>query len=158
MMAGDERLEGRRQPSEIINWKYPMTINALSVATPRYLLLGSDGPVGPDVIQLKPDTDSFAVFGFSSKERYDRFCAATELALRPYPLMRGHLRKPPEFTGKRITLICVDSSGPVEAEFQATTADSLVLAMETGSDQVPINFHLIARQQDGAYTLQPVEL
>jgi hypothetical protein len=135
-----------------------MTSNALTVAKPRYLLLGSDGPVGPEVIRSTTDTGSSAVFGFSSKEHYDRFCTATELPLRPYPLLKGHLRKSPEFTGERITLICVDPGGPVEAEFQATSAESLLLAIETGSDQVPIQFHLIGSPQGSAYTLQTVDL
>lgn len=133
-----------------------MTSNTSTVAKPRYLLLGSDGPVGPELIRLTTDTDSSAVFGFSSKEHYDRFCAATELALRPYPLMKGHLRRPPEYTGDRITVICVDPGGPVEVEFQATSAESLLLAIETGSDEVPIQFHLIGSPQGSAYTLQAV--
>jgi hypothetical protein len=134
-----------------------MTSIRSSVATPRYLLLGSDGPVGPDVTEFTSDTGSLAVFGFSSKEYYDRFCAASELTLRPYPLMKGHLKKSPEFTGKRITLICVDPGGPADVEFQATAAESLLLAIETGSDQVAVDFHLIGGQQGVAYALKAVE-
>lgn len=124
-----------------------------TASTPHYLLLGSDGPVGPYVMQSEPDADSFAVYGFSSKTHYDRFCAASGLALRPYPLLKGHLRKATDSTGKRITLISVDPDGPEDSDLRATTSESLAQSLESSSDQVPVEFHLTARHRGGAYEI-----
>lgn len=133
-----------------------MATNALSVATPRYLLLGDEGPIGPDVIQSQTDTVSSAVYGFSSKARYDLFCTASEQALRPYPLLKGHLRKPPDFTGKRITMISCDPDGPEDSDLRSTTAESLLHSLESSSDQVPVEFHLTASHRGAAYKIHAV--
>lgn len=127
-----------------------------TASTPRYLLLGSDGPIGPDVMQPEPDADSIAVYGFSSKARYDVFCTASEQALRPYPLLKGHLRKPPDFTGKQITVISCDPDGPEDSDLRSTTAESLVHSLESSSDQVPVEFHLTASHRGAAYEIHAV--
>lgn len=134
-----------------------MAINTLSISTPRYLLMGSDGPIGPAVIQPESNTRSSVVFGFSSKEKYDLFCATSQVALRPYPLLKGHLNNQTDSTGKQITLVCVDPVGSAEAGYQATTAESLVEALRTSSEQVTVDFHLIANNQGSAYQLRAIE-
>ena len=126
----------------------------ITVATPHYLLLDSDGPIGPAIMQSTSDVESFVVYGFSSRPRYDRFCAARHTALRPYPLLKGHLIKPSNFTGKRITLIAIDPDGPEGFDVRATSAESLVHSLQAGSDQVPVEFHLIASDQGSTYQIQ----
>lgn len=133
-----------------------MTAHSSSIATPHYLLLGDEGPIGPEVEQSDSVTASSAVYGFSSKAHYDRFCAASDLALRPYPLLKGHLRKLGNFTGSRITLIAIDPSGPDELELQTATAESVAQMLETGGEQVPIESHLIASDDGGVYQLRAV--
>ncbi len=127
-----------------------------TVATPHYLLLGSNGPVGPDIMQSAPAADQFVVYGFSSRQQYDRFTVAGHAVLRPYPLLNGHLTKPSDYTGNRITLIAIDADGPEELEVRATSAESLVQALASGIDQVAVEFHLVASHRGGVYQILAV--
>ena len=67
-------------------------MTALLVKTPSYVLLDGKHPLGPNLLRPNDGPEAVAFYGFSDKPPYDRFCANCELALRPYPLVKGDLK------------------------------------------------------------------
>ena len=69
-----------------------MSTNSVVGGTPYYVLMEGFHRVGPKVVQLHAAVECSPVYGFSSKGSYDKFCTNSELALKPYPLVKGYLR------------------------------------------------------------------
>jgi len=57
-----------------------------------YVLMDGKRRFGPEVVPLAAGTECLAVYGFSDKNRFDKFCAKSQLALVPYPLTQFYLR------------------------------------------------------------------
>ncbi|NQV22927.1 MAG: hypothetical protein HQ518_01045 [Rhodopirellula sp.] len=118
-----------------------MSLTTLTAATPHYLLLGNDGPIGPVLAPSGSEAFDTVLYGFSSKIYFDRFCAASDQTLRPYPLMKGHLNKPMESTGHRITHVVINADGPAETELHTATTEIVAHALENQLEQVPVEIH-----------------
>lgn len=123
-----------------------MPENTNIVSTPRYLLLGDAGPIGPNVTRADSRERCATVYGFSSKMYYDRFCVAGNQTLRPYPLLPGHLAKQAKSDNPAIVLVVVDAKSPTEVELQAVTSAALLEALQNRIDHLPMKIKL--RQND----------
>ena len=87
-------------------------MTALLVKTPSYVLLDGKHPLGPNLLRPNDGPEAVAFYGFSDKLAYDRFCANCELALRPYPLVKGDLKNLIARSGDSVCLVVVDAEGP----------------------------------------------
>lgn len=121
--------------------------------TPHYLLLGDTGPIGPNVVRADSEENCSTVYGFSSKTYYDRFCAAVNETLRPYPLLPGHLANEAKPDIPSIALVVVDAGSSNEAELRAVSAETLLNAFQNRLEAVPTEIHLIQNAAATEYQL-----
>lgn len=124
-----------------------MAPNAVTAATPRYLLLDAGVRLGPPVLQPKSGSECTATFGFSSKEYFDRFCKNTESALTPYPLVKVFLRNEANSAAPTRRVMVLDAIGPNEQQFDATTIKAVLNAHENEAPRVTTT-HCLTRDPD----------
>jgi hypothetical protein len=125
-----------------------------SMNTPSYVLLDGTRRLGPMLLPADSESESRAIYGFSDKPPYDLFCANTELALTPYPLVKGYLRNQIADSDHGIQLVVVDAAGPDDAELFAATMKSVLEAQEQKAERVPISFRLILDQASRGYRIE----
>ena len=123
-----------------------MTMNEVVVCTPRYVLLDGDRRLGPKVIPLDSGVECSIIYGFSDKGPYDRFCGNSDLALRPYPLVEGHLRNQVGDSGSDLKLIVLDADGPRDRCLHAATMEAVLQAQENRLAQLPAAYELVLDQ------------
>jgi hypothetical protein len=128
-----------------------MPENAKIAPTPHFLLMSDSGPVSPVVTRAESGEECLTVYGFSSKTFYDRFCAAGDPTLRPYPLLPGHLTNKAKPDAPVIALVAVNASSPTDANLQAITADTLLDALQSRLEHVPLEVNLLQNDEGNAY-------
>ncbi len=129
-------------------------MNALQVETPNYVLLDHTQRIGPELLALDSGQDCIAVYGFSDKQPYDAFCEHSELALTPYPLVKGYLRNRLEVAGDTILVVVIDAAGPDEPTLVASTMQLVLEAQEKDSPQVAVSYRLSKDAQSLAYRVE----
>jgi hypothetical protein len=129
-------------------------MSVLLVETPNYVLLERTQRIGPELLALDSGQDCIAVYGFSDKQPYDAFCENSELALTPYPLVKGYLRNRLEVAEDTILLIAIDAAGPDEPILNAATMQLVLEAHETQSSQVSVSYRLTKDEQTPAYCVE----
>lgn len=129
-------------------------MTSLLVNTPCYVLLDGKQRLGPKLLPLHAGTEVVAIYGFSDKPPYDLFCANSQLALTPYPLVKGYLKNQITDSGDAIRLVVVDAAGPNEAQLDAATMKSVLEAQEQKADHVAVSFHLMLDQGSHAYRIE----
>jgi hypothetical protein len=129
-------------------------MSVLLVETPNYVLLERTQRIGPELLALDSGQDCIAVYGFSDKQPYDEFCENSELALTPYPLVKGYLRNQLEEAGDTLLLVVVDAAGPDESHLNAATMQSILKAQENHSSQVTVSHRLTRDEQSQAYRVE----
>ena len=129
-------------------------MTTLLVNTPCYVLLDGKQRLGPKLLPPHSGPEGVAVYGFSDKPPYDLFCANCELALTPYPLVKGYLKNQITDSGDAVQLIVVDAAGPNEFQLNAATMNSVLEALEQKSDRVTISFRLILDKGSQAYRVE----
>ena len=130
------------------------TMNEVVVCTPRYFLLDGDRRLGPKVIPLDSGVECSVMYGFSDKGPYDRFCENSDLALRPYPLVEGHLRNQVGESGSNLRLIVLDADGPHDRCLHAATTAAVLEAQENRAAGVNTGYRLILDPKADAYRVE----
>ncbi len=129
-------------------------MNALQVETPNYVLLDRTQRIGPELLALDSGQDCIAVYGFSDKQPYDAFCEHSELALTPYPLVKGYLRNRLEVAGDTILIIAIDAASPDEPILNASTMQLVLDAQEKQSPQVSVSYRLTKDERSPGYRVE----
>jgi hypothetical protein len=129
-------------------------MTALLVNTPCYVLLDGKQRLGPQLLRPHAGPEGVAIYGFSDKPPYDLFCANSELALTPYPLVKGYLKNQIADSGDAIRLVVVDAAGPNETQLNAATMESVLEAQEQKAARVTISFHLMLDRGSQAYRVE----
>jgi len=128
-----------------------MPTNVDVVDTPFYVLLEGSHRIGPHVVGS--ESESF-IYGFSDNGPYNKFCANSELSLKPYPLVKGYLRNQ---VGVACTkFIVIDAEGPRQTSLRAATVKAVLEAQESRSLQVPTACCLIFDKEANVYR-KPLE-
>lgn len=104
------------------------------VPTPRYVLLDGDKPVGTFLVSEPNEVAEKTIFGFSDKPQYDAFRANSELAYKPYPLVKGFLRGQMEQKEDAVALVAIDASGPKDESFQVCSVEQTLRAYESNAN------------------------
>ena len=107
-----------------------MPTTAAFVHTPYYVLMEGKRRLGPKVEPLPSGAECLAVYGFSDKACFDKFCANSQLALVPYPLTKFYLQDQTNFPGNNLNLVVVDAAGPHDPCIRAGTMEAVLRSQE----------------------------
>lgn len=129
-------------------------MNVPQIDTPNYVLLSDKQRIGPQLLTANSGQECFAIYGFSDKLPYDAFCKNSDLALMPYPLVKGYLQNQLESAGDTILIIAIDAAGPDAAELSASTMQAVLEAHKNQSDQVAVSYRLIKGETSAAYRVE----
>jgi hypothetical protein len=124
---------------------------ATFVDTPYYVLMDGKRRFGPELVPIPSGTACTAVYGFSNKECYDKFCANGQLALIPYPLTKFYLRNQPDQPGDALDLVVIDAIGPREPCLHAATMEAVLQGQEDRRPHVTGAYELTFDQKAAAY-------
>jgi hypothetical protein len=127
---------------------------AVLADTPCYVLLEANCRIGPDVLPMLSGLECLSIYGFSDKEPYDKFCANSQLALTPYPLVKGYLQTQAEIRDKRLKLVVLDPVGPREALLDAATMEAVLVAQQNRTPQVTVTHQLSFDREANAYRVE----
>jgi len=133
-----------------------MPMIAVAARTPYYVLLDQNRRIGPNVIPTGGGIECFPIYGFSDKPPYDRFCLNSQVALTPYPLVKGYLRNQARATDDGLKLVVIDAAGPREPDLQAATMEAVLEAQEKQSTHVTATYRLTLDQEAEAYWIESV--
>ena len=122
-------------------------MSTVVIDTPYYVLMNDQRRIGPSVVQ----PEWLPIYGFSDKEFYDKFCLNSELALTPYPLVKGYLREQIDVSGDGVNLVVVDATGPGTPYLRAATMAAVLVAHENRSIHLNATHRLKFDQRAHAY-------
>ena len=128
-----------------------MPTTATFVDTPFYVLMDGKRRFGPEVAPLPSGTTCLAVYGFSDKGHYDKFCTKSQVALTPYPLTKFYLHEQSDGPDGGLNLVVVDAAGPDEPCLQAGTMEAVLQGQADRTPHVPAAYHLTLVPEDAAY-------
>ena len=128
-----------------------MTIKQPVVRTPHYVLMDGSRRLGPQVIPLDLGANCSIIYGFSDKGPYDRFCGNSDMALTPYPLVKGYLRNQVGDSGGDLNLVVLDADGPRERCLHAATMEAVLEAQESLTIHVTAAHRLTFDKDAAAY-------
>ena len=131
-----------------------MHISTVAASTPNYVLIDGDLRIGPKIVPLDVGTECVAIYGFSSKGPYDRFCSNSQRALKPYPLVTGYLRNEMDAPGNGLKLVVIDANGPGEPYVQAATIEAVFEAKESRAAHVTAAYRLTFDEEANAYRVE----
>lgn len=131
-----------------------MSLNELLVNTPCDVLLDDEQRLGPKLLAQPGGPQYEAIYGFSSKESYDVFCANSDHPLIPYPLVKGYLKNQIADSGDTVQLVVVDAAGPQETQVHVATMNSVLEAVEQNANQVTLSFRLKLDRKSQAYCVE----
>jgi hypothetical protein len=127
---------------------------AVVAVTPYYVLLEGKCRIGPNALPLLSGIECSPIYGFSDKGPYDKFCANSQLALTPYPLVKGYLQCQTESPGEGLKLIVIDAAGPGDPLLYAATMEAVLEAQENRTTLVTVTHHLTFDQEADAYRVE----
>jgi hypothetical protein len=90
------------------------------------------------------------IYGFSDKVPYDKFCAKSQQALKPYPLVNVYLRNQIEAPDS-LKLVVIDAAGPSEPYLHAATIEAVLEAHESRAAHVIATYRLTFDEEANAY-------
>ena len=128
-----------------------MPISAVVADTPNYVLIDGNLRIGPKVVPLDAGRGCSAIYGFSDKGPYDKFCANSQVALKPYPLVKGYLRNQIDAQGDSLKLVVIDATGPRGPYLQAATMEAVLEAQESRAAHVTAAYRLTFDDEAYAY-------
>ena len=123
------------------------------ISTPNYVLIEGKHRIGPHVEALESGLECLTIYGFSDKGPYDRFLAKSELALTPYPLVKGYLRNQMEEPGERLRLVVVDAESPRQRCLSAATFKDVLEAQERSAQMVIATYRAVFNDRANAYRI-----
>lgn len=127
-----------------------MPTSTVAPSTPNYVLIDGNLRIGPKVVPLDA-RECLAIYGFSDKEPYDQFCAHSQRALKPYPLVKGYLRNQVEAQSDGLKLVVLDAAGPSEPYLDAATMEAALEAQESRAAHLTAAYRLTFDEEAGAY-------
>jgi hypothetical protein len=127
---------------------------ALTMGTPRYVLLRERERLEPKLLALTHAPTYSAIFGFSDKPAYDRFCQNCSVAVTPYPLVQRYLRERCDEVDATVKLVVIDAVGPSEMVLHATTMDCVLAALESKAASLTPSFSLRFDSEFQAYRVE----
>ena len=133
-----------------------MPMIAVLGATPYYVLMDGKRRIGPIVVRLQTGAECSPIYGFSDKNLYDKFCMNSQLALTPYPLVKGYLRTRASALDDGLELVVFDAPGPRESYLHAATMEAVLEAHENRKSHVTGAYRLVFDQQAEAYRVEEV--
>jgi len=128
-----------------------MPTNSTFVDTPYYVLMGGRQILGPEVSSLPSGKQCVAIFGFSDKESYDKFCEKGQTALLPYPLTKVYLRERVDAPGDSLNLVVVNAVGPQERCLRAGTMEAVLQGQEERTLHVTAAYELTFDPESAGY-------
>ena len=128
-----------------------MPTTATYVDTPYYLLMDGERRLGPEIAPMPSGTECVAIYGFTAKHSYDKFCASIQLALKPYPLTKFYLQNVADTPGSSLNLVVVDAPGPHEPCLQAGTMEAVLQGQKDRTPHVTAAYHLTFDPEAAAY-------
>ncbi|QDT09020.1 hypothetical protein K239x_09630 [Planctomycetes bacterium K23_9] len=129
-------------------------MNAKSVEVPNYVLLDRAERIAPELLPSESGQNCVAIYGFSDKQPYDAFCENSELALTPYPLVKGYLQNRLEAAGDTILIVAIDAASPDQTTLDAATMQSVLVAMSQQSPLVEVTHRLTRDDPSNAYRVE----
>ena len=130
-----------------------MSTIAVSVDTPRYVLMEGNTRIGPRMATTGLEGSGSPIYGFSAPAAYERFRANSEQALTPYPLVKFYLRNRMDEPGGNTELVVSDAVGPRDNTVHAVTVAAVLAALEAGTTRMPAECALEFDPQDDAYRI-----
>jgi hypothetical protein len=127
---------------------------AVVADTPYYVLLQGNRRIGPNVLPSLLGIECLPIYGFSNKGPYDKFCANSQLALTPYPLVKDYLQTQTEIRGKGPKLVVLDPVGPREPHICAATMEAVLEAQEDRTTHVAVTHQLTFDEEADAYRVE----
>jgi hypothetical protein len=131
-----------------------MSIIRVVAGTPYYVLMNANHPVGPTVLRLDTDIECSPIYGFSDKGSYDKFCANSQQTLKPYPLVKGYLRKQIDAPGDSLMLVVLDAAGPREPYLHAAAMESVLETQESRATHVTAAYRLRFDEEANAFRME----
>ena len=131
-----------------------MPMIAAVAGTPHYVLMHGNRRIGPSVVPLRSGSECAAIYGFSDKGPYDKFCTNSELALTPYPLVKVYLRSQAATPGAGLQLVALDAAGPRDPYLHAATMEAVLEAQENRTNHVTAAYRLMFDQEANAYRVE----
>ncbi|MHB8899644.1 MAG: hypothetical protein ACYC6Y_12930 [Thermoguttaceae bacterium] len=128
-----------------------MSTAATYVDTPYYVLMEGSQRLGPEVVPASTGTQCVAVYGFSDRSRFDKFCANCRLALVPYPLTRSYLQHRADTPGDGLNLVVVNADGPGEPCLHAATMEAVLQGQQDRTLHVTAAYDLTFESEVAAY-------
>ena len=131
-----------------------MPMTAVDASTPNYVLIDGALRLGPKIVSSDAGLECSAIYGFSDKGPYDKFCANSQQSLKPYPLVRGYLRNQIDAPGDRLKLVVIDAASPSDPYLHAATIEAVLEAQESRAAHVTAAYRLVFEQQAEAYRVE----
>lgn len=127
-------------------------MNVTTAETPNFVLLYNSQRFGPPTSQLEDGTQCHTIYGFSSKQSYDRFITNCPLLLKPYPLVGRYMQEQVALPNLMMHLIAVDVRSPTAPFVNAVSMQSVLVAQASKTNVIDIEFHL--RLEDATYRVE----
>ncbi len=127
-----------------------MPMTTVDASTPNYVLIDGTLRIDPKVVPFYAGLECSAIYGFSDKGSYDKFCANSQLALKPYPLVKGYLRKQID-APDGLKLVVIDATGPSEPCLHAATFEAVLEAQESRAAHVTAAYRLAFDEEANVY-------
>jgi hypothetical protein len=98
--------------------------------TPNYLLYEDGRPISTLLKIPHTGETATAVYGFSDKPMYDRFCMATTRRLTPFPLVKTYLRNQLKLKPNEAKFMALDASSCDSSNLDIATMVSVLDSLE----------------------------
>lgn len=130
-----------------------MPLSRVTASTPNYVLIDGSFRIGPKVAlyPLDAGVKCSAIYGFSDKRTYDKFCTNSQQALKPYPLVKGYLRNQIDSPGDNLNLVVIDAAGPSEPYVHAATIVAVLESQVSCAPQVTAAYRLTFDEEANGY-------
>ena len=135
-----------------------MPMSTVVAGTPYYVLMDVNRRIGPKVLHLHSGSECPPIYGFSNRGSYEKFCMNSQLALKPYPLVKRYLREQSVALGDGLKLVVVDASGPCEPCLNAATMEAVLEAQENRTTHMTTVYRLLFDQEANAYRVAEVSV
>ena len=131
-----------------------MPNSTVFAGTPYYVLMEGNHRIGPKVVPLQSGDECLPIYGFSDKEPYDTFCRTSQVALKPYPLVKHYLQNQANTLSTSLKLVVIDAAGPREPCLHAATMEAVLEAQQKRTPEVGVTHRLKFDEEVGAYRLE----
>lgn len=128
-------------------------MNANTSTTPRFVLMAAGKRIGPHISLATQSEKCNAIFAFTDKLCYDKFCLNSKEKLTPYPLVKRFLTDLLESSGDELNLIVLDATEPLQPSIKAVTAERVLQAMNDQAGEVEVTHHMDLDPELGGYQI-----